>query len=239
MRFSVNQQHAGLSEIFQFRIPNPDRGGELLAVGGPMIANVERGREMPSPIQLITEYLAQRKLLSFPPGLRVERGAFSGNNALDFPKSDFGSRGQTSYRGRPYDCPCRARPRNAFPNPGFHGKSRAAKTPLLPARRDSGSKEELSEATTREIFQSRILDRGGKLLTLGGHMIALVERGREMPSPIQLFTENLAQRKLLSFPPGLSRAVSSSFALLTQADVVEEVFPSRLSPYAQGPAYHS
>src|SRR5678815_4217531 len=173
MRFSGNQQHAGLSEIFQFRIPNPDRGGKLLAVGGPMIALVERGREMPSPIQVFTENLAQRKLLSFP------------------------------------------------------------------LRRDLGSKEQLSQATTREIFQSLILDRGGKLLTLGGHMIALVERGREMPSPIQLFTENLAQRKLLSFPPGLSRAVSSSFALLTQADVVEEVFPSRLSPHALGPAYHS
>src|SRR5678816_2864936 len=204
MRFSGNQQHARLSEIFQFPIPNPDSGGKLLAVGGPMIALVERGREMPSPIQLITENLAQRNLLSFrPPGLRVERGAFSGNNARDFPKSDFGARGQTSYRGRPYDRPCRGRPRNAFPNPAIHGKSGAAKTPLLPARRDSGSKEELSLATTREILKSRILDRGGKLLTVGGHMIALVERGREMPSPIQLFTENLAQRKLLSFPPGL------------------------------------
>src|SRR5678815_117182 len=67
MRFSGNQQHAGLSEFFQFRIPNPDRGGKLLAVGGSMIALVERGREMP------------------------------------------------------------------FPNPGFHGKSRAAKPPFLPA----------------------------------------------------------------------------------------------------------
>src|SRR5678815_4200240 len=141
MRFSGNQQHAGLSEIFQFRIPNPDRGGKRLAVGGPMIALVERGREMPSPIQLITENLAQRKLLSFPPpGLRVERGAFSGNNARDFPKSDFGPRGQTSYGGRPYDRPCRARPRNAFHNPAYHGKSRAAKTPLLPPAGTQGRK---------------------------------------------------------------------------------------------------
>src|SRR5678816_3713054 len=99
-----------------------------------MIALVERGREMPSPIQLITENLTHRKLLSFrPPGLRVERGAFSGTNARDFPKSDFGPRGQTSYRGRPYDRPCRAPPRNAFTCPCVHGKSRAAKTPLLPA----------------------------------------------------------------------------------------------------------
>src|SRR5678815_3718918 len=66
MRFSGNQQHAGLSEIFQFRIPNPDRGGKLLAVGGPMIALVERGREMPSRIQDFTGNLAQRKLLSHP-----------------------------------------------------------------------------------------------------------------------------------------------------------------------------
>src|SRR5678816_3163571 len=49
-------------------------------------------------------------------------------------------------------------------------------------RRDLGSKEEISQATTREIFQKRILDRGGKLLTVGGHMIALVERGRETVS---------------------------------------------------------
>src|SRR5678815_1546988 len=39
-----------------------------------------------------------------------------------FPKSDFGPRGQTSYRGPPYDRPCRARPRNALPNSYFHGK---------------------------------------------------------------------------------------------------------------------
>ena len=51
-----------------------------------MIALVERGREMPSPIRLFTENLAQRNLLSFPPGLRVEIGDFSGNNARDFPK---------------------------------------------------------------------------------------------------------------------------------------------------------
>src|SRR5678815_5290783 len=50
-----------------------------------------------------------------------------------FPKSDFGPRGQTSYRGRPYDRPCRAWPRNALPNPAFHGKSRAAKPFFLPA----------------------------------------------------------------------------------------------------------
>src|SRR5678816_4254931 len=93
MRFSGNQQHAGLSEFFQFRIPNPDRGGKLLAVGGSMIALVERGREMPSPIRLFTGNLAQRNLLSFPPGLRVGRGDFSGNNARDFPKSGFGLRG--------------------------------------------------------------------------------------------------------------------------------------------------
>src|SRR5678815_3708820 len=67
MRFSGNQQHAGLSENFQFRIPNPDRGGKPLAVGGHMIALVECGREMPSRIQVFTGYLAQRKLLSFPP----------------------------------------------------------------------------------------------------------------------------------------------------------------------------
>src|SRR5678815_3199172 len=89
MRFSGNQQHAGLSENFQFRIPNPDRGGKPLAVGGHMIALVECGREMPSRIQLFTGYLAQRKLLSFPPGLRVERGAFSDNIARDIPKLGF------------------------------------------------------------------------------------------------------------------------------------------------------
>ena len=86
MRFSGNQQHAGLSEIFQFRIQNPDRGGKPLAVGGSMIALVERGREMLSRIQVVKGNLAQRKLLSFPTGLRVERGAFSGNNARDIPK---------------------------------------------------------------------------------------------------------------------------------------------------------
>src|SRR5678815_2733061 len=69
-----------------------------------------------------------------------------------------------------------------------------------------------SQATTREIFQSRILDRGGKYLNVGGHMIALVERGREMPSPIQLFTENLAQRKLLSFPPPGLRVERGAFS---------------------------
>src|SRR5678815_1807179 len=88
MQISGNQQHAGLSEIFQFRIQNPDRGGKPLAVGGSMIALVERGREMPSPIRLFTGNLAQRNLLSFPPGLRVERGDFSCNIAGDFPKSD-------------------------------------------------------------------------------------------------------------------------------------------------------
>src|SRR5678816_1694574 len=36
-------------------------------------------------------------------------------------------------RQRPYDRPCRARPRNTLPNPAFHGKSRAAKPPFLPA----------------------------------------------------------------------------------------------------------
>src|SRR5678815_2548906 len=81
-----------------------------------------------------------------------------------------------------------------------------------PSRRDSGSKEEISQATTRQIFQSRSLDLGGKLLTLGGHMIALVERGREMRSPIQLFTENLAQRKLLSFPPPGLRVERGAFS---------------------------
>src|SRR5678816_2758063 len=114
MQISGNQQHAGLSEIFQFRIQNPDRGGKPLAVGGSMIALVERGREMPSPIRLFTGNLAQRNLLSFPPGLRVGRGDFSGNNARDFPTSDFGLRGDISYPGRPYDRPCRARPRNAL-----------------------------------------------------------------------------------------------------------------------------
>src|SRR5678815_4740100 len=98
-----------------------------------MIALAERGREIPSRIQLFTENLAQRNLLSFPPGLRVGRGSFSGNNARDFSKVGFWTERDISYRGRPYDRPCRARPRNAFPNPGFHGKSRAAKPPLLPA----------------------------------------------------------------------------------------------------------
>src|SRR5678815_750685 len=98
-----------------------------------MIALVERGREMPFPIRLLTENLAQRNLLSYPPGLRVERVDFSGNNAPDFSKSEFGPRGQTSYRGRPYDHLCQTRPRNAFPYPALHGKSREAKTPLLPA----------------------------------------------------------------------------------------------------------
>src|SRR5678816_4047881 len=55
-----------LAKFFQFRIPNPDQGGKLLAVGGPMIALVERGREMPSRIQVFTGNLAQRKLLSHP-----------------------------------------------------------------------------------------------------------------------------------------------------------------------------
>src|SRR5678815_2669351 len=88
MQISGNQQHAGLSEIFQFRIQNPDRGGISLTLGGHMIALVERGREMPSRIQVFTENHAQRNLLSFPPGLRVERGDFSCNIAGDFPKSD-------------------------------------------------------------------------------------------------------------------------------------------------------
>src|SRR5678816_4191930 len=66
MRFSGNQQHAGLSEIFQFRIPKPDQGGKILAVCGPMITLVERGREMPLRIQVFKGNLAQRKLLSHP-----------------------------------------------------------------------------------------------------------------------------------------------------------------------------
>src|SRR5678815_5355717 len=139
------------------------------------------------------------------------------NFSISNPKP--GPQGQTSCRGRPYDRPCRARPRNAFPNPAYHGKSRAAKTPLLPARRDSGSKEELSHATTRQIFQSRSLDRGGKLLTVGGHMITFVKRGREMPSPIQLFTENLAKRKLLSFPPPGLRVERGAFSGNIKRDI--------------------
>src|SRR5678816_3747065 len=105
MRFSGNQQHAGLSEFFQFRIPNPDRGGKLLAVGGYMIALVERGREIPSRIQLFTENLAQRNLLSFPPGLRVGRGSFSGNNARDFSKVGFWTERDISYRCLLYTSP--------------------------------------------------------------------------------------------------------------------------------------
>src|SRR5678815_3040203 len=88
--------HATTPDAYQSRVL--DRGGKQLTVGGRMIALDERGREMPSPSRLFAEYLAQRKLLSFPPGLRVERGDFSGNNARDFPKSEFGPRGQTSYR---------------------------------------------------------------------------------------------------------------------------------------------
>src|SRR5678815_3517615 len=53
-----------------------------------MIALVERGREIPFPIRLFTENLAQRNLFSFPPGLRVEKGDFSGNIARDVPKSN-------------------------------------------------------------------------------------------------------------------------------------------------------
>src|SRR5678815_4210433 len=166
MQISGNQQHAGLSEIFQFRIQNPDRGGKPLAVGGSMIALVERGREMPSPIRLFTGNLAQRNLLSFPPGLRVGRGDFSGNNARDFPKSDFGLRGDISYPGRPYDRPCRARPRNAFPESRFSRKISRSET-SFPSRRDSGSKEEISLATSREIFQSRIRYRIFREVTLG------------------------------------------------------------------------
>src|SRR5678815_4561874 len=100
--FLIPSHFSGPTKIF-FQSPAPNSEGKFLTLGGPMIALVERGREMPFPIRLLTENLAQRKLLSFrPPGLRVERGAFSGNNARDFPKSDFGTRGQTSYRGRPY-----------------------------------------------------------------------------------------------------------------------------------------
>src|SRR5678816_4394442 len=88
-----------------------------------------------------------------------------------------------------------------LPQSSLSRKISRSENPSPSTRRDSGSKEELSQATAREIFQSRILDRGGKLLTVGGHMIALVERGREMPSQIQLFTENLAKRKLLFFLP--------------------------------------
>src|SRR5678815_321245 len=113
---------------------------------------------MPFPIRLFTENLAQRNLFSFPPGLRVEKGDFSGNIARDVPKSNSKSyfrkvplsntfpristrlwilseisisnptprpRGDISYPGRPYDRPCRAPPRNAFPNPAIHGISRA------------------------------------------------------------------------------------------------------------------
>src|SRR5678815_542697 len=94
MRFPGNQQHAGLSENFQFTIPNPDRGGKLLAVGGPMIALVERGREMPSTIQLITENLAQRKLLSFPPaGTQVRRRSFLRQQRARFSKVGFWTEG--------------------------------------------------------------------------------------------------------------------------------------------------
>src|SRR5678815_905063 len=82
MRFSGNQQHAGLSEIFSISNPKP------------------------------------------------------------------GPRGQTSCRGRPYDRPCRARPRNAFPNPAIHGKSRAAKTPFLPAGTQPGGLIELCPPDT-------------------------------------------------------------------------------------------
>src|SRR5678816_4366518 len=93
MRFSGNQQHAGLSEIFSISNSKP------------------------------------------------------------------GPRGQTSCRGRPYDRPCRARPRNAFTNPGFHGKSRAAKTPLssfppseTPFAYDSERVRSLSKASGLEGF---------------------------------------------------------------------------------------
>src|SRR5678815_2049298 len=94
MRFSGNQQHAGLSEFFQFRIPNPDRGGKLLAVGGSMIALVERGREMPSPIRRFTGNPAERNLLSFPPaGPRGGMGIFFRHHGASFSKVGFWTEG--------------------------------------------------------------------------------------------------------------------------------------------------
>src|SRR5678815_1186372 len=190
---------------------------------------------MPFLIRLFTENLAQRNLLSFPPGLGVERGDFTCNIARDVPKSNSKSyfctvllsyafprestrlltlseisisnptprpRGDISYPGRPYDRPCRAPPRNAFPNPALHGKSRAAKPPFLPAG-TQGRKRRFLRKHRARFFQSRILDRGGKLLTVGCHMIALVERGREMPFHIRVLAGNLAQVNLLAFPAGL------------------------------------
>src|SRR5678816_3451111 len=127
--------------------------------------------------------------------------SFFGTDQDFFSKSSTQLGGKISDSGRPYDRPCRARPRNTFPNPALHGKSRAANPPFLPAGTQGRKRRFLRQQRAR-FFQSRILDRGGKLLTVGGHMIALVERGREMPFPIRLFTENLAQRNLLSFPPG-------------------------------------
>src|SRR5678815_3551991 len=70
-----------------------------------------------------------------------------------FPKSDFGPRGQTSYRGRPYDRPCRAWPRNALPNPAFHGKSRAAKPFFLPAG-TQGRKRRFLKNIARDVPKS-------------------------------------------------------------------------------------
>src|SRR5678816_910532 len=82
--FPNPQSFFGTDQDF-FQSPAPNSEGKFLT----LIALVERGREMPFPIRLLTENLAQRNLLSFPPGLRVERGNFSGNNARDFSKVGF------------------------------------------------------------------------------------------------------------------------------------------------------
>src|SRR5678815_3866309 len=159
---------------------------------------------MPSPIQLITENLAQRKLLSFrPPGLRVERGAFSGNTREIFQTRILDRGGKLLTVAGHMDV--YVEPRRDRPTCIQDFTENLAQRKLLsfPLRRDLGSKAQLSQATTCEIFQSRILDRGGKLLTLGGHMICLLYTSDAADERSSVDLGGRRNRNKKTFPAGL------------------------------------